>query len=63
MDDAQFPKWKDDLQGWLKELAKAPGVNKEKLDGLLERNGLNKGHTNGKAGKIAQLLDFICNNE
>ena len=61
IDDAQFPKWDTDLNGFLKELAKAPTVNKEKLDGLLENNGFMKGFTNAKMGELQQLLNFICN--
>ena len=63
IDDTQFPKWDTNLEGFLKELAKAPTVSKEKLDTLLEKNGLNKAHTNGKVGKLQQLLNFICNCE
>ena len=61
IDDAQFPKWDTDIDGFLKELSKAPTVSKEKLDGLLEQNGLNKAFTNAKVGKLQQLLNFICN--
>ena len=61
IDDAQFPKWDTDIDGFLKELSKAPTVSKEKLDGLLEKNGLKKAFTNEKVGKLQQLLNFICN--
>ena len=60
IDDTQFPKWDVDLQGWIREFAKAPGVSKDKLDALLDQNDLHKGLTNAKAGKVKQLLDHIC---